>query len=321
MSNSLLLLITLACGAEPAAAAEKLTPGDHERTLTHDKLERSYLVHIPPQYDAAKPTPVVLAYHGGGTNSQTMVRFAGLNDKADEAGFIVVYPNGTGRLSMVLTFNAGNCCGSSVIDNVDDVGFTRALLDDLATVCNVDPKRVFATGISNGGMMAYRLASELSDRIAAIAPVGGPMGTKECKPKRPVSVMHFHGTEDKFAPFKGGQGDKSITRTMFYSVQHSMDRWVTADGCPKKPVVTKEPDSTDDGTRVIRHTYGPGKEGSEVVLVEIVGGGHTWPGHVPGGRLGERLVGPALKNFLGPTTTDISANDMMWEFFERHPMK
>ena len=115
----------------------------------------------------------------------------------------------------MLTWNGGNCCGYAQWNKVDDVGFTRALLDDLAKVVNVDAKRVFATGISNGGIMCYRLASELSDRIAAIAPVAGTMGTKTCNPKRPVSVMHFHGTDDKFLPFKGGIGTRAWLGLMF----------------------------------------------------------------------------------------------------------
>jgi polyhydroxybutyrate depolymerase len=209
----------------------------------------------------------------------------------------------------VLTFNGGNCCGYAMNNNVDDVGFVRALLDDLAKVANIDSKRVFATGMSNGGIISYRLASELSDRIAAIAPVGGPMGTETCSPKRPVSVIHFHGTDDDFAPFKGGKGTRSISGTNFFSVEHSIKAWVKADGCPKEPVVTKLPDNADDGMTVTKEVYGPGRDGAEVLLVEIEGGGHTWPGQEPRVR------------FLGKSTKDISANDMMWEFFEKHPMK
>ena len=192
--------------------------------------------------------------------------------------------------------------------SVDDVEFTRQLLDDLATVVNVDKKRVFATGMSNGGIIAYRMASELSDRIAAIAPVGGPMGTETCNPKRPVPVIHFHGTDDENAPFKGGKG-KGVSGTDFYSVEHSVQAWVKANGCKDEPVVTKQQPRVNDGTTIIRRTYGDGKEGSEVVLVEIVGGGHTWPG------------GPSKVRFLGKTTMNISANDAMWEFFQKHPMK
>ncbi|MDP7016030.1 MAG: PHB depolymerase family esterase, partial [Pirellulaceae bacterium] len=209
-----LLLLSL-LGADP------LGPGDHTRTLTVGERARSYLVHIPPNYTRRQPTPVVLIYHGGGSNAQVMVRFSGMNRQADKSGFIAVYPSGTGRIEKVLTFNGGNCCGYAMRNKVDDVEFTRRLLDDLATVANVDQKRVFATGMSNGAIIAYRLASELSDRIAAIAPVGGPMGTETCRPKRPVPVIHFHGVDDENAPFKGGKG-KGVSGTNFYSVEHSV---------------------------------------------------------------------------------------------------
>jgi polyhydroxybutyrate depolymerase len=286
-----------------------LAPGDYTRTLEHDGRTRSYLVHIPPKYDIKRPTPVVLAFHGGAINASITVLYCGLNETADKEGFIAVYPNGTGRFENILTWNGGNCCGYAVSNNVDDVGFTRALLDDLAKVVNIDAKRVFATGISNGEIMCYRLASELSDRIAAIAPVAGTMGTETCKPKRPVSIIHFHGTDDAFVPFKGGKGARSITQTDFYSVEHSINAWAKADGCPEKPVVSDMPTKIDDGTTVQRKTYGPGKDGAEVILFVINGGGHTWPGR----EIGQRLLGKSTKN--------ISANDLMWEFFKRHPMK
>ncbi len=286
-------------------AAEPLGPGDHTRTLQHDGRTRSNIVHVPPRYDSKQPTPVVLAFHGGGSNADQMVRFCGLNEKADKEGFIAVYPNGTGRLERMLTWNGGNCCAYAMWNKVDDVGFTRSLLDDLAKVANVDPKRVFATGISNGGILCYRLASELSDRIAAIAPVAGTMGMKTCNPKRPVSVMHFHGTDDRFLPFKGGIGEKSIAQVVFVSVDHTIQTWVKADGCPEKPVVTDEPKKADDGTTVQRKTYGPGRDGAEVVLFTIHGGGHTWPGRDP------------RVQFLGKSTQNISANDLMWTFFQQ----
>lgn len=290
-----------------AADAAPLRPGDQTRTVRVEGQERRYLVHVPPADAPEKPMPVVLAFHGGGANADSMVAFSGLSAKADEAGFIVVYPAGSGRLARMLTFNAGDCCGHAAAAKVDDVAFTRSILDDLESVANVDTRRVFATGMSNGAMMAYRLASELSDRIAAIAPVGGPMGTAECQPKRPVSVLHFHGDADEFAPFKGGRG-RGPSGTDFHPVQQSIDRWVAANGCAATPATTQLPDREDDGTTVRKVRWGGGREGAEVVLVVIEGGGHTWPGREPRMRR------------LGASTRDISATDMMWEFFERHPM-
>jgi polyhydroxybutyrate depolymerase len=301
------LIVVAILGANQAM----LKPGDHTRSLDVDKRTRTYLVHVPPGHDGSRPVPVVLVFHGGASNAEQMVRFSGLNEKADKAGFIAIYPNGTGRLEKVLTWNSGNCCGYAMQNKVDDVAFTRALLDDLAKVVKVDDKRVYATGMSNGAIMAYRLASELSDRIAAIAPVSGPMGTEACKPKRPVPVMHFHGTEDQFAPFKGGKGEKSVSGTDFYSVDHSIQAWVKANGCKEKEgsATVELPDKAKDGTTITIKTYGPGKAGAEVVLVMIEGGGHTWPGREPGLKV------------LGKSTKNILANDLMWEFFEKHPMK
>jgi polyhydroxybutyrate depolymerase len=294
--------------AAAVLGAALLGSGDHVRTVSVGPLERSYRVHVPATVDSRRPTPVVVAFHGGGANADNMVAFSGLDKKSEEAGFIVVYPNGTGRLKKMLTFNGGNCCGYAASNKVDDVEFTRKILDDLATAVNIDPKRVFATGMSNGGIMAYRLASELSDRVAAIAPVGGPMGTDAVTPRRAVSVIHMHGTSDEFAPFRGGKG-RGVSGTDFQSVERSVQTWVKANGCAPEPVVTKVPDTVQDGTSVVRTTYGSCKDGAEVVLVAIEGGGHTWPGREPGLRV------------LGKSTRNISANDLMWEFFEKHPMK
>ena len=287
----------------------QLEPGDHTRTVEVGDLTRSYIVHVPPSYDGSKAFPVVLGFHGGGSNAEAFIRFSGLNEKADEAGFLAIYPSGIGLLPRMLTWNGGNCCGYAMRNNVDDVAFVRALLDDLAKVAKIDEKRVYATGMSNGAIISYLLASNLSDRIAAIAPVGGPMGTKDCNPKRPVPVMHFHGTNDEFAAFNGGPGPKSASGTDFYSVEHSIQAWVKTNGCPTDPKVEKLPDKADDGMTVTKKTYGPGKDGAEVILFVIEGGGHTWPGREP------------LVQRLGKSTKDISANDLMWDFFQKHPMK
>ncbi|MCX5828352.1 MAG: hypothetical protein NTV58_10190 [Deltaproteobacteria bacterium] len=301
-------LMTLGATAYAQDDAIPLGSGDHIRTLIVDGLKRHYLVHIPAKYDPKQATPVVIAFHGGGANADHMVKFSGLDKKSDTAGFIVVYPYGTGRLSKILTFNGMNCCGYAMRNKIDDVEFTRKILDDLAKLVNIKPKRVFATGMSNGAIMAHRLGSELSDRIAAIAPVAGTMGTESIVSKRAVSVIHFHGTADESLPFKGGRG-KGLSDTDFYSVEHSVHAWVKANGCKEDPLVEKFPDTAKDGTTIIRKTYGGCKDGAEVVLVEIEGGGHTWPGQKP-----------PIKA-LGKSTDNISANDLMWDFFLKHPME
>ena len=135
------------------------------------------------------------------------------------------------------------------------------------------------------------------------------MGTETCSPKRPVPVIHFHGKDDEFAPFKGGKGAKSLSQTEFYSVDHSVKAWIKANGCKNGPKTVEIPDKAKDGTKATITTYGGGKDGAEVVLVAIDGTGHTWPGREPGLKL------------LGKATRNVSANETMWEFFKKHPMK
>lgn len=288
------------------ASATQLESGQHSRTLNVDNRERGYLVHVPEVKPKGAAWPVVLVLHGGGSNADQMVRFSGMSEKAETAGFIAVYPKGTGRLKKLLTYNGGNCCGYAQREKVDDVKFVDELLDDLSKVVSIDEKRIYATGMSNGAIMCYLLASKLSDRIAAIAPVAGPMGTEKCSPARPVPVCHFHGKDDEFAAYNGGPGKKSRSKTDFFSVKHSIDAWVEANGCDAKPVEEKLPAKVDDGTSVTRTCYSGGKNGSEVVLYTIKGGGHTWPGR------------PPVLKFLGKSTKNLSANDVMWDFFQLH---
>ncbi|HUY89284.1 MAG TPA: PHB depolymerase family esterase [Pirellulales bacterium] len=284
------------------------TVPDHElRKLVVGASSRSYHIHFPPDYDGRQLRPLVLAFHGGGVNAETMIYFSGLSEKADEAGFVVAYPEGTGRVPRARTWNAGHCCGHAFHHGVDDVAFVRALLDELDQTAAIDPRRVYATGMSNGAMMSYRLANELADRFAAIAPVAGPMAIDRCQPSRPVSVIHFHGTADEYTPYQGGKGPRSQSQTAFHSVDYTIEAWVAANGCPAEPATMRLPTRAVDGTSVIQRVYGPGREGAEVVLFTIEGGGHTWPGR------------SSIFQTLGPSTRQIVANDLMWEFFEKHP--
>jgi len=170
----------------------------------------------------------------------------------------------------------------------------------------VDLNRIYVTGRSKGAMMAYRLASELADQISAIDPVAGAMATKTCHPLRPVSVVHFHGTKDQFSPFEGGLGTRNLVNVAHLSVDHSMRSWVQANGCCTEGIEFRVPNRVDAGTLIRSVLYENGKEGSEVLLHLVEGGGHTWPGRrTPLERLGN-------------STQNISASELMWTFFQRH---
>ncbi len=279
------------------------------RSFSFDGRERSYLLHLPPQYDPTRRWPIILALHGATSNARLMQLFCGLSDKADQAGFVVVYPNGSGGLPNVLTWNAGGCCGYAVNHGINDVGFIDHLLDDVARHVSVDPARVYVAGMSNGAQMAYRLAAELTHRFAAIAAVAGPTGISDPRPSRPIPVVHLHGTDDQFAPFLGGVGTRSLYKIPFISIEETVRMWVRLNGCPETPTTTYDPLQVDDGTRIIRHHFGPGEGGSEVLWVIVEGGGHTWPGR------------PPLPEALGKSTSNLYANDLIWEFFQKHSIR
>lgn len=284
-------------------SVQPLEPGDHVRRLEVGDRSRSYHVYVPTNYSPERPTPVVLIFHGLSMNARMMANLTGMNDKAESAGFVAVYPNGTGPTKRSLTFNGGGSPDSETMPN--DVEFTVRILDDLETVLNVDKKRVFATGFSAGGMMCYRLAAELPNRIAAIAPVAGTIAIDPFQLKRPVPVIHFHGTSDTFVPWTG-PGERMYSS--YKSVDETIRLSAAADGCPPVPVTTELPAEADD-LPVTRQEYGPGRDGAEVILFKVHGGGHTWPGRA------------RLSLVLGASTQSISANDLIWEFFEKHPLK
>ncbi len=294
-------------GAWEVQASEKETvvkPGTYNWTLEHDELTRSYRVNIPPSYTPTKPPALILAFHGGGGRGLGAEILSGLTPLSDQEGFIVVYPDGVGR-----TWNDGRGLQRfpSQRDNVDDVAFVSKLIDTLIEKLSIDPKRVYATGISNGGHFVNRLGIELSNKIAAIAPVAATMANAvaESAPEgKPVPVIHFHGRADRFNYWEGGGRASPDT----FSVPAIIQWWVKRNGIKPVPLTEVLPDKEDDGTWIIRETYGPGKEGTEVILYRIEGGGHTWPGgyqYYPESRIGK-------------TTRDIHASALMWDFFTKY---
>lgn len=247
----------------------------------------------------------MVVLHGGGVNAENMAGFCGLHELGERAGFVVLYPNGSGKLDTTLTWNAGTCCGYAREQQVDDVGFIGKLLDALPGMVSADARRTYVTGMSNGGMMAYRLAAEMAERFAAVASVAGPLCLASIHPARPMPVLHFHGTDDEFTPLGGGRGPKSISQTDFISAADSVAAWIAANECPPSPAVAADGECAGDGTSIERRIYGPGRDGVEVTLYLIYGGGHTWPGRQP------------RQQYLGRSTTLLSASDLIWAFFQR----
>jgi polyhydroxybutyrate depolymerase len=303
MQYSLLICAVLSLGQ-----TEPLGPGNHRRTVTVEEQKRSYLIHVPPKYDAKKPTPVVLALHGAGMHDKIMERFCGMDETADAHNFIVIYPNGTGPLGVILTWNAGLFPGKLNKHNADDVKYLNKVLDDLPSVLNVDTKRIYVAGLSNGGMMAYRVASEMSERVAAVASVAGTMVIEDYHPKRPIPVLHIHGTKDTIVPYNGGNKKENPKFLHFRSVDDTIMTCVKANGCAEKPMIS-EVEMKEDKTKVIRKEYDNCKNNADVVLYVVEDGGHTWPG---------MKGSPA---FLGVCTGNISANEVIWDFFKKHPLK
>ena len=316
MRLSITLALAGALLAAAIAGAAPLAPGDHEFTLNHGQLHRSYLVHVPPHAAAGKPLPAVLNFHGGGAHARVQKEYSRMDETADQEGFIAVYPNGSGGIGgRFLTWNAGTCCGFAAASGVDDVGFALAVMDDLARRVAVDNERIYATGLSNGSMMAYRLAAEAPQRIAAVAGVAGSMTLTRFAPALPVPVMHIHSIDDQRALYDGGLGPAfpfTNTRVFHESVGAMLEKWIARDECPVQPQigdpVRGRPGAADAAHTATRYVYSPCRDGTAVVLWKLTGAGHVWPGGVQ----------DYLPWLLGAGTTVIDANREMWRFFARY---
>ena len=281
--------------AEPTRPEQDVVGGDQTRTLSSGGIERTYYLHIPPNYDPAQATALVLAYHGISLNAQEMMRISGFSAQADKDNFLVAYPEGYGSRQ---SWNGGECCGEAMKREVDDVGFTRAMIEDIARQVNIDRSRIFATGFSNGAIMVYRLACELADQIAAIGPVAAAPATASCNPSRPVSVIHFHGDADELNPY---EGEKRAGAADFMAVEDGIALWVGLDGCPTQAQETQT-------GNIVQRVYGPCQQNSAVVLYKVLGGEHAWPG------------GEAVSEEIGALSDEIDATTLMWAFFQEHPL-
>ncbi len=311
----LLLIAAVAVGTAPSGAAQSGLTTSEVRSMSLGGLERTFRIHVPTLPSGSAPVPLVLILHGGGGTGDGMERLTlgGLNRLADRDGFVAVYPDGVERH---WNDGRGNQQYRAQRDNIDDVGFITALIAHLSQTLPVDRRRVYATGISNGGLMSLRLARELADRIAAIAPVAASMSeqiTQMRASARPISVLLIAGTKDPLVPYEGGEiGFKRGQKIgKVVSVAETISYWATFNQCPPAPTITMEPDrDPQDGMRVRREAHGPCRDGTEVILYAIEGGGHTWPG-------GQQYL-PAW--IVGRTSKDIDANEVIWNFFKRHAL-
>jgi polyhydroxybutyrate depolymerase len=306
-------LTILACVAGSVAGVDEqpLGPGTHDLSLEVGDRERTYYLHLPPPLGGATPLPLLLAFHGGGGRASGYRDYAGLDAVAEREGFAVAYPDGTGRLGRrLLTWNAGGCCGAAMREGVDDVAFARALVEEIGRRVPIDRRRVYATGHSNGAMMAYRVAAEAPDLVAAIAPVAGAMSLDPFEATVPMPVLHVHSVDDPRALYAGGLGPPfPLTRVRVHhnAVEPELARWIALDGCPSEPAVVAERIEESTGHTATHLRFAPCESRAEVELWKLSGAGHGWPGSGPTGR--ERLV--------GPNTKVIDAAEEVWRFVSR----
>ena len=234
--------------------------------------ERSYKLFVPDGAPKA-PLPLMIVMHGGLGNADETERTTGMNRVAQSNSFLVAYPNGTGMRLMPnrRTWNAGKCCGPAVEGNIDDVGFIQAMLADIARHHALDHSRIYATGISNGAMMAYRLACELPQDIAAIVPVSGTLALNSCPGASRVAVLHIHGSKDSNVPYQGGMGENAIAGVQHRSVPETLQMIANAHGCNTPPSGQALPDGSE-----LTSWSCQGKAPLQLRL--IPGGEHVWPG-------------------------------------------
>jgi polyhydroxybutyrate depolymerase len=266
-------------------------------TVVSSGVTRRYILYVPKSYERRKATPLVISIHPAATWPAVEMAISGWNDLAERYRFIVVYPAGGG-----VVFGGFGPGPDVWYGEPEDVKFVSDLIDRLQGEYNIDPNRIYANGMSNGGDMAIVLSCQLPDRIAAVGSVAGayPQSEDLCANSKPVPVVMFHGTADKLAPYRGGKSP--IAPFPFANVQEWTERLARRNKCAGNPVDSRIAPSV----RRLAYT----NCAADVVLYTLESGGHTWPG---GKHLAEWIA--------GPTIDDISATKVMWKFFAEHPRK
>jgi len=308
------LLVLINSCFNPAQAEDKLVrliseqkeyhQNNFLRKVNFDNIERKYLIHLPIGYSNDKKYPVIFVFHGGGATAMHMRWVCSMDEKADQEKFIVIYPDGTGEFpDRNHSFNVGPGYGYAWENNIDDIGFVEYIITELKQFFSIDEKRIYATGFSNGAMLCYRLASVIPDKIAAIAPIGAVLDPQWLNYQKYVPIIHFHGLKDQFFPFNGGKGKKfgkkintfpSVMQTIYWYLDNIK--------------VSRDPKQVIRKNKAVGYLYGDDKDSQKLVLWILEDGGHTWPG------------ARAILDSMGRVNRDISANDLMWEFFQKHKL-
>jgi polyhydroxybutyrate depolymerase len=297
--------------SDPAGAVDGQPSGTSRGSIvTPDGRTRTYRLHVPRSLPRHRPVPLLVALHGGFGSGRQFATSSDLDRLADEHHFIVVYPDGTpiratGALADARVWNGGRCCGPAVAQQVDDVGFISRLVARISRRHDIDPRRVYATGHSNGAIMSYRLACELSDRIVAIGVQAGSLEVDPCAPSRPVSVLHVHGAVDRNIPLSGGRG-AGLAGIAFRPPRDAATTFARLDRCPDTSTTSTAPDDAD----VSIETWQPCADGTEVQFVTVAGASHAWMGH-PSPRRRSALTGEPYMRY------DSSA--AIWSFLAAHP--
>lgn len=291
--------------APPTSEIDKLSKsGSFVFKIKVDSIDRFYKIYIPQKFNFKTNTPIIFAFHGGGGDMNQISENKNYNllSKSEELQIPIVFPNGyssfpTGRFA---TWNAGKCCGDARDKNIDDIKFIREVYNDVKKKLLVSEQEVYAIGMSNGGMISYRLACEASDIFKKIMAVAGTDNTINCTPKSAVSILHIHAKDDDHVLFEGGHGkafsDKRIEKvTEFASVPSTIEKWLRNNKCLDKKVRVL------DNKDVYCDLYPECSQGTKVKLCVTTTGGHSWP-----------------SSSKEKSSKAISANNLMWQFFSEN---
>ena len=303
---SLIIAIINSCSKIPRV---ELTKRDLKLNIEHDGYTRDFILHIPEHHELLNKIPLIIAMHGGGGKAKGMIALTKgrFNELADKHGFLVVYPQGLGK-----SWNDGRQDPISYAhkNDIDDIGYLSKIIRRMIKEYKVDSDRVFVTGISNGGFMSIRVSRELADQVKAVAVVCAaiPLNTKDAHvDAQSMNTLLINGTTDPLVPYNGGEVKVlRKKRGRIISTDETIKIFITRNSCSHSPEIEElEDEDPEDGTRVIREEYTNTETGKKVVLLKVLGGGHTWPGGWQ--YLTEKLI--------GKTSTDINACDEIWSFF------